>query len=190
MDIICFCAFLYKVGTVLNKPENSRSRKWDLIANKWAASFDVLHFSGIGVKLYILWCCGFLKLAIHIFCIFTFSREKINHPFCYLLWYIKWWGMLKKFFISLIKTLHQYHFNNDNCFILVQLSVLHLLLSVLIPFSSNTAVLCKGRSNGGEHGKSVSSIPSAIREKMGVSIFNNMRHLLKYHLQPFSWEIN
>lgn len=74
-------------------------------------------------------------------------------------------GGTKKFFVRLIKTFHQYHFNNCSCFIIfIELSVQHLLLSVLIPFYSNTVVLCKGRSRGGEHGKSMSSLPSTLKE--------------------------
>lgn len=54
------------------------------------------------------------------------------------------------FFISLINPLHQYHFSNlDYFMLLVEPSV--WLLSVLIPFLSNTALMCKGRCNGGEH---------------------------------------
>lgn len=91
-----------------------------------------------------------MKLTIYISYRFTFSSGKINHPFCSLFWYIKWWKhTLKKFFISVIKTVLQYHFNNHSCFIvLVEQAVWHLLLSVLMPFSTHRAVLCKGRSNG------------------------------------------
>lgn len=148
-----------------NKPENFSSQKMRLLANKWAVYFRCVRFFRYW-SLLILWCYGFLKLTIYVSYRFAFSSGEINHPFCSLFWYIKWWKhTLKKLFISAIKIVLQHHFNNHSCFtVLVEQAVWHLLLSVLMPFSTHRAVLCKGRSNGGEHGKSVSSLPSAFKE--------------------------